>query len=116
MYEQGDIVWVEFPYSDNPSLSKKRPAMIISNSRSNAMDRDYIMLQVTSAIRNDLFSFSLSNNHLSRPIPATSEVRCNKLATVRDSLIAGRISSVKKEALREIIEKTIQSIKMEPAT
>lgn len=113
-YEQGDIVWVEFPFSDSPSSGKKRPALIISNSSNNSIDQDYILLQITSKIRNDSFVFNLSVNSLSSPIPVESQVRCNKLATVRTNLIAGRLSSVTKNALLKIFEKTAEAIAVRP--
>lgn len=50
-YNKGDIVIIGFPFSDL-SKTKKRPALIISNETVNKTG-DYLMVQVTSKIRND---------------------------------------------------------------
>ena len=53
-YKKGDIVIIGFPFSDL-SRTKKRPALIISNDTVNNTG-DYLVVQVTSKIRNDIFS------------------------------------------------------------
>jgi mRNA interferase MazF len=50
-YRQGDIIWVDFPFTDG-SQSKPRPALIISNETINDTG-DYILVQITSKIRKD---------------------------------------------------------------
>lgn len=61
--KQGTIVLVPFPFSDNPAISKKRPAIIISNSLVNS-GQDVMLAAITSQIRNDKFSFLLDNQDL----------------------------------------------------
>jgi len=48
-YSQGDIIWVDFPFTDG-FQSKPRPALIISNKIVNDTG-DYIHLQITSKIK-----------------------------------------------------------------
>jgi mRNA interferase MazF len=57
-YKKGDIVILSFPFSDF-SRKKKRPALIISNEIVNKTG-DYLMVQITSKIRNDDLSLSLN--------------------------------------------------------
>lgn len=57
-YKRGEIVWVKFPFSDS-SISKLRPALIISNDKVNQTG-DYLMMQVTSIIRKDLLSLTIT--------------------------------------------------------
>jgi len=45
--EQGDIVLIDFSYSDL-KRSKFRPALVISNSRYNSTSLDVIVLRITS--------------------------------------------------------------------
>ena len=53
-YQKGDIVIIQFPFSDL-SRVKKRPSLIISNDVVNQTG-DYLMVQITSKIKNDELS------------------------------------------------------------
>jgi mRNA interferase MazF len=53
-YKRGDIVIVNFPFSDL-SNAKKRPALIISNHLVNRTG-DYLLVQISSKIRSDELS------------------------------------------------------------
>jgi mRNA interferase MazF len=103
-YKQGDLVWINYPYSDNFSQSKRRPAIIVSNDISNSLDDDYLLCPITSNLRNDSFSFRLENEHLSRPLPKISEVRCNKIVTVRESIIIAKFASLLPSKIPKLIE------------
>jgi mRNA interferase MazF len=46
----GDIILVPFPFTDQSS-SKKRPAVIVSTARYNAERADFIIMAITSQIR-----------------------------------------------------------------
>jgi mRNA interferase MazF len=46
-YKRGDIVLVPFPFSDQ-TTTKKRPAVVISFSRYNAVSQDTVIMAVTS--------------------------------------------------------------------
>jgi len=52
-YNQGDIVLLPFPFSNNTG-SKKRPAVIILNAKVNST-KDIILAQITSNARADDF-------------------------------------------------------------
>lgn len=49
-YSFGDVVLVSFPFSDQ-SLSKKRPAVIVSSAVYHRERRDVILLAITSRAR-----------------------------------------------------------------
>ncbi len=49
-YSFGDVVLVPFPFTDQSGV-KKRPAVIVSNSRYNARRRDVIIMAITSQVR-----------------------------------------------------------------
>jgi mRNA interferase MazF len=104
-YKKGDIVKVPYPFSDDFSQSKIRPAIIISNEISNNLDSDYLVAQITSSIRRTPSSSMLDNRDLTNPLPLNSEVRCNKITTIRQHLILGKISSLKIEKQEELSEK-----------
>ncbi len=110
-YKRGDIVKVPYPYSDNFSQSKIRPAIIVSNDVSNNLDNDYLIAPITSLIRSTPFSFVLDNRDLTNSLPLNSEIRCNKITTIRQSLILSKISFLKVEKQEELAEKIYNSIK-----
>ena len=112
---QGKIVWVRYPFSDNPDKYKYRPALVISNSEAHKIDNDVILLPVTSALHNDDFSFRLREECLKEgTLPKTSEVRCHKPATVRTSLIIRELNELTFDALNSIKQKVEAAIALGP--
>jgi mRNA-degrading endonuclease toxin of MazEF toxin-antitoxin module len=106
-FTQGDIVKLNFPFSEDPSKSKLRPATVISNSNSNKLDADLILLPITTTIRITPYSYLLDNSFLSRSLPQNSEIRCNKIFTLRRSLIQGKVSSINNNNKIEEISKLV---------
>jgi mRNA interferase MazF len=100
-YKQGDIVLIPYPYTDL-SNAKQRPAVIISNDAANK--QNYIVAKITSVIRNDWFSFSISNTHIDRELNRESEVRTNELFTVSPTIIIKKFGSFRKESLKQLTE------------
>jgi mRNA interferase MazF len=111
MYKQFDIVAVNYPFSDNPQQSKLRPAIIISNALSNELDSDVLLCPISTQIRSEVFSYSLDGVYLTFPLPAKSEIRCNKITTLRTSLIIKKISSLKQEKHEEVLDLVIKALK-----
>ncbi len=105
MYKHGDIVWVPYPLADQPTKTKVRPAIIISGEDSNKLDNDMLIAQITSVIRGDKFSFLISNSDTNTALPKESEIRCNKIATIRKSLIIGKLASLKSTKQKELYRK-----------
>ena len=103
MYKQGDIIVVHFPFSDNIKKSKMRPAIVISNEISNNIDHDLIICPITTMLRRSVFSFLLDNGDLHEPLPQNSEVRCNKIATIRSNLVLSKISELSKDKMDDLI-------------
>ncbi|PKQ67851.1 type II toxin-antitoxin system PemK/MazF family toxin [Raineya orbicola] len=58
-YKQGDIVWLNYPFSDDSAKSKKRPALVVSNKKSNSLDNDLLIVPITTNIRGDIFAYKL---------------------------------------------------------
>ncbi len=102
---QGEVVWVQYPFSDDPRKYKYRPAVVISHSRARQTDHDVVLLPVTSRIKNDDFSFLLEDNHLQEgPLPKPSEIRCNKPATVRQERIIGHLNELTDQSLQSVLK------------
>lgn len=104
MYKQGDIIIVQYPFSDKPKRSKKRPAIIVSNEKSNMLDNDLLICPITSTIRSTPFSYLISNNDTDADLPKASEIRCNKIITIRKNLIIQKFSEVKTDSLPKILD------------
>jgi mRNA-degrading endonuclease toxin of MazEF toxin-antitoxin module len=105
-YKQGDIIIVKYPLSDKPEKSIVRPVLIISNQISNAEDNDVLVCQITTRLRNNHFLYPISDNHVTVPMPQASEVRCNKIATIRiwDKIVLDKLSAVTPAALQAILK------------
>lgn len=110
MYQQFEIVWVSYPFSDQPEKSKKRPALIVSNDASNALDNDVLVCPITSTLRGDAFAVQLTGAMLTSSLPLDSEVRCNKVTTVRTSLILGTITAVLPEYRQELFNLIVKAL------
>ena len=111
-YAQGEIVWADYPLSDKPDKSKIRPVLVISNSDSNLLDSDLIIVPITSRIRGQLFEIVLTEDKLTSPLPALSAVRCNKIHTIRNTRITGRIAAVNPTTLKQIVDIVYQAISL----
>ncbi len=103
-YKQGDIVWVKYPFSDQPNKAKARPAVVVSYERSNQLDHDLIVAPVPSRLRGDAFSFLLAPDDTDDALPQMSEVRSNKVVTIRSMLMEKKITQLTSEALKRLIQ------------
>lgn len=111
MYNQGDIVWIDYQFIGEME-SKKRPAIIISNQEANKLDSDYLICPITTTNRINKFSALIENRDLSRSLPQSCEVRCNKIFTYREDKIDSKHCEIINEAfLKEILEKVMLSFK-----
>ncbi len=106
-YKQGDIVLLLYPYT-NLSGTKKRPAVIISKKKDNY--GNYIVSQITSKIKQDNYSFLLEINKITANLMVISEVRTNLIFTANGSIICKKVSSLKFDALKKLLDKIKKNI------
>jgi mRNA-degrading endonuclease toxin of MazEF toxin-antitoxin module len=104
-YKQFDIIWVQFPLSDKIDKLKSRPALIVSNKFSNGLDNDVMVCPITSTIRGDEFAIILTDAMVSSPLDKESELRCNKVTNIRNSLFSDKIGELLPEYHDKILEK-----------
>ena len=106
MYKQGDIIAVHYPLTDKPAKTKLRPAVVVSNELSNQMDNDILVCPITTKTRESAFSYLLNDIDLLQPLLPGSEIRCNKIMTIRvwEKQIVGKISELIPEALINVLE------------
>jgi mRNA interferase MazF len=108
MYKQGDIVIVKFPFTDG-SQFKKRPALIISNSKINSSE-DFLLVQITSKINNDGLSLDINKEGCLQELPLKSYIRLHKIFTIHKSLILSKISEVNQTFIKAATYKICELI------
>ena len=108
-YKQFDIIWTQFPLSDKINKLKLRPALIVSNKVSNNLDNDVMICPITSKIRGDEFAIILIDEMVSNPLDVESEIRCNKVTTIRNILFSSKIGELLPEYHDEVLEKIQKS-------
>lgn len=101
-YSQGDIILVPFDYADK-SVEKKRPALVISQ-RPNSFN-DYILVQITSKIRNEQNSVVITSEDVVGDLLKTSEVRVDRVFTANYTRIIKKLCAVKPRVLGDILIK-----------
>ncbi len=93
-FKQGEIWLVPFPHA-NFSSKSKRPVLILSNDDFNKKEKDVLVCQITTNIRNDDNSISLNSKDLKKGfIPKPSEIRCHKINILEKSRFIKRYSEL----------------------
>jgi len=101
MFNQRDIVLVDFPFTDLIN-SKPRPALIISGNKVNGLN-DFVCVQITSKEFYDGLYYPLQPSFLTQPLKLESGVRLHKIFTVHRSRMIRKISSMKIEAFSKLL-------------
>jgi len=102
MYVRGDVVSVDFPFTDG-SASKVRPALVISND-SIASTGNLIIAMITSRQGRSAPAVSLTPDLLIHPLPKSSLVRCHRLYTIDSALVKGRYSRVNAKGMKLVFD------------
>ena len=108
MYNQKDIVLIPFPYSDL-TLSKKRPALIVSNEKINKMEDRICCLITTKAHKNDLIiskdSFREGN------LPFKSFVKPHRIFTINENIVIKKLCTINEKLHDNVIKKINEFLK-----
>ncbi len=100
-----------FPYSDLSS-TKRRPVLIVSNDSYNNTFDDVLVCIITSNLRKDEYSVTLSNDDLEIGVlPESSVVKSHKLFTIHKEKIIKTFSLVKEEFFSQVNQKIKDLIK-----
>jgi len=93
MYQPGDVVLCKFPYQDNPTKYKSRPALVLSD----LSDGDYLLAQITSTDRRGeltgLWVLKDSKEGVQMGIRNDSFINLSNVARVRQYVINRLIGS-----------------------
>ena len=102
--EQGNILLVPFPFSDQ-SGKKARPVIIISNNNFNEYSEDLIVVGVTSNISKDKYTLNLNNKDLEKgKLNNACCIKVENILRLDKSLIIKKIGKIKKEKTLQIIK------------
>lgn len=108
-YSRGEIVWVKFPFNDL-AITKLRPALVISNNLIN-ITGDYLLMQITSRLRNDHFSLLINEaDYSGSELLKSSELRLHKIFILNELLITGGITIVTPDFMKTVISKLFKLI------
>ena len=105
---QGEIVEVNFQLP-NGSF-KPHPVIIISNNDINEYEDGFIGVMLSSSEVADDYSFFLEDKMLSKKPKRRTQVRCHLLSLIPESEITGRHGSIKKEYLKQVINKITENV------
>lgn len=107
MYKQGDIILIPFPYSDLTG-SKKRPAIIISNS--NLKGEDFICSLITSNSPKDGLLIK-TNSFNEAKLPFKSWIKPQRIFTIDKKIIIKKLASVNDKFYEELEKSVFNLIK-----
>lgn len=104
MYRQGDILLIPVPFSDLTS-SKKRPVLVLSNTKYNTKTDDIVVAAITSNIISKDYTIFISNNDMDNGfLKVDSCIRTDKLYTISQSIIITRIGKIKSYIIDNVKE------------
>ena len=114
--KQRDIILIPVPFSDL-STSKRRPAIVISNSPYNIHNDDVICCAITSNPRNYAGCVPITYSDLeSGDLKYESQIKPTKVFTLNKNLIIKSLAKLNIEKSREVIRNLNSSINIEDVT
>ncbi len=100
--KKGDIILVPFPFTDLKGF-KKRPAVVLYNDSFDVV----VSFITTNLVWNEKTDILIKPNNTNR-LKRTSLIRTNKLATIKNTIIIGKIGELDRKTIDELNEKLIQ--------
>jgi mRNA interferase MazF len=108
-FSKGDIVIIPVPFTDNNGY-KLRPAVIISDDQVH-LTGDVMIVQITSKLKQDNhLSIPITRNDVTEALPVKSYIRAHKIFVLEQRLIKGKVSSLKMNKYKELVQKIRQII------
>jgi mRNA interferase MazF len=102
-YKQGDVLFLNFPFSDDLTKSKARPVLVVSNS--NLQAQELICLQITSRTdRNEPQDVFLSGDDVIPNLTVKSVIRTHLVQSINSSVILKKWGEISEEKLIRVLE------------
>ncbi len=100
--KQRDLVLLPYPFTDQEG-SKVRPAVIVSNENFNRRSQDFVLVPLTTVIKEDTFSLVIDQDDLeSGKLLKKSRIRVDKIFTIRKNLIVMQIGRINEQTFGKI--------------
>jgi len=110
MFNQKDIVLIPFPYSDL-SLSKKRPALIISNEKINKTQDRICCLITTKPHKDDL---KIEREVIEEgALPFQSFIKPHRIFTIQKEIIIKKLCRINNNLHSSVIKKLNEYLKID---
>jgi mRNA interferase MazF len=104
---KGEVVVLPFPFT-NLSAAKRRPALVLANTRGD----DVILCPISSQIREDLYAIPLeSRDFFKGSLHMSSSIRPNVLFTADKILIEKKVGILKKSKTEKVVEEICMILK-----
>jgi mRNA interferase MazF len=104
-FEQGDVVIANIAYSQQIGF-KKRPVLIISNTKYNQKSGDIIVISISSTEIKSKYDIKITNENLEDgELNLESKILTDFPTTIEKELIENKIGKITKEKLKEVKEK-----------
>ncbi len=104
MLKQGDIVLIPIPFSDLSS-SKRRPVIVLSNTRYNQKTSDFVVAAITSNLEEKQYTILITKDDLAEgELKVSSQIRADKLYTLSQDIIVKRFGCVKEQFIEDVKE------------
>ena|SRR3989344_3833872 len=100
MYEQREIVLVPFPYTDL-SISKLRPALIISNKKINNSEDRICCLVTSNTVKEGIFIEK--NCFENGKLPFKSWIKSHRIFTVNSRIIKKSLCKINKKFYDKVL-------------
>lgn len=108
MIEQGDLLLVSFPFSDQ-SRRKVRPVIVISNNEFNERSEDFIVVSVTSNISRDKYTLPLAISDMAEgKLFTICCIKVENILKLDKELMINKIGKVKKDKINKILDVLIK--------
>jgi len=102
MFKQGDILIIPIPFS-NLTSSKKRPVLVLSNSKYNNRMNDILVAAITSNITEKEYSILITNESLEiGTLKVDSCIRADKIYTLSKDIIIKTFGRIKKNIVDDV--------------
>lgn len=109
--KQGDIVSVDFPFSDGTE-TKRRPALVLSGESIHSTG-DLLLMQITSKSRKDGMNVLLEDHDLSTPLPLKSFLRLHKVFSLDKNLAIKKLSHLDTNRFNNVLQTLFDILKEE---
>lgn len=109
VYCQRDVVLIPFPYSDL-TLSRKRPALIISNEKINKMQDRICCLITTKPHKDDLII--AKDSFEEGTLPFKSFIKPHRIFTIHKNVIIKKLCRIRDSLHNSVIKKINDYLKL----